>query len=147
MLSITPHIIRPPAVLDASVGEVFSGTEGSIRQRPLQLDPVGGVRMPAPTPVAAPLAPAAAPAQPRTTTPAPGPAQLAPPAIVVPPAAAQPSGAAAAPAAMPPGQVPPPGTESYMRRLLPLMNGHRNLPASAAESGAVAASSPSESSQ
>jgi general secretion pathway protein D len=41
VLSITPRIIRPPAVLDASVRTVFSGTETSIRERMLQLDPVG----------------------------------------------------------------------------------------------------------
>ena len=44
ILSITPHIIRPPAVVDASVREVFSGTENNIRQRALQLDPVGAVQ-------------------------------------------------------------------------------------------------------
>ncbi|MDH4060179.1 MAG: secretion protein [Aquincola sp.] len=41
VLSITPRIVRPPAVLDASVRSVFSGTEGSVRERALQLDPVG----------------------------------------------------------------------------------------------------------
>lgn len=42
VLSITPHILRAPAVLDASVRDVFSGTESSLRQRALQLDPQGG---------------------------------------------------------------------------------------------------------
>jgi general secretion pathway protein D len=41
VLSITPHILRAPAVLDASVRDVFSGTEGSLRPRALQLDPLG----------------------------------------------------------------------------------------------------------
>jgi len=45
VLSITPRIIRPPAVLDASVRTVFSGTETSIRERMLQLDPVGSASM------------------------------------------------------------------------------------------------------
>jgi general secretion pathway protein D len=44
VLSITPHILRPPAVLDASVRNVFSGTEGGVRERALQLDPVGVVQ-------------------------------------------------------------------------------------------------------
>jgi general secretion pathway protein D len=45
ILSITPHILRAPAVLDASVGNVFSGTEGNLRERALQLDPSGSVQM------------------------------------------------------------------------------------------------------
>jgi general secretion pathway protein D len=40
ILSITPHILRPPAVLDASVRSVFSGTESNMRERALQLDPI-----------------------------------------------------------------------------------------------------------
>lgn len=43
ILSITPHILRAPAVLDASVRNVFSGTEGNLRERALQLDPIGSV--------------------------------------------------------------------------------------------------------
>jgi general secretion pathway protein D len=43
ILSITPHILRAPAVLDASVRNVFSGTEGTLRERALQLDPIGSV--------------------------------------------------------------------------------------------------------
>ena len=45
LLSITPHILRLPAVADAAVRDIFSGTESSIRQRPLQLDPVGSVNL------------------------------------------------------------------------------------------------------
>jgi general secretion pathway protein D len=45
VLSITPHILRPPALLDASVRNVFSGTEGTMRQRALQLDPIGTARL------------------------------------------------------------------------------------------------------
>ena len=43
VLSITPHILRVPAVLDASIRNVFSGTEGNLRERALQLDPIGTV--------------------------------------------------------------------------------------------------------
>lgn len=45
VLSITPHILRPPALLDASVRNVFSGTEGNMRQRALRLDPIGSARV------------------------------------------------------------------------------------------------------
>lgn len=45
VLSITPHILRAPAVLEASVRNVFSGTEGKLRERALQLDPIGAVSM------------------------------------------------------------------------------------------------------
>jgi len=144
VLSITPHIIRPPAVLDASVREVFSGTESSIRQRALQLDPMGAVRMPAP---AATPAPAAAPARGAAPVAAPAPAP-APVPVVTLPAAAPPVAVAPVAAAPAPGApVPPPGTESYMRRLLPLMNGHRNLPAAAsapAPADAAPATAPPE---
>lgn len=44
VLSITPRILRAPAVLDASIKNVYSGTEGSTRERALQLDPIGAVR-------------------------------------------------------------------------------------------------------
>lgn len=44
VLSITPRIIRPPAVAHADTHEVFSGTESSIRSRPLRLDPVNGAK-------------------------------------------------------------------------------------------------------
>jgi general secretion pathway protein D len=144
VLSVTPHVVRPPALLDASVSEVFSGTEGSIRQRALQLDPMGGVRMPAPTPAS----PVPAPPRAMAPTSAPAPAPAPAPVPIVAPAAAPavqsapviPAAApVAAPAAANAGQAPPPGTEAYMRRLLPLMNGHRNLPASAAASAAAPA--------
>ena len=151
VLSITPHIIRPPAVLDASVREVFSGTESSIRQRALQLDPVGAVRMPASTPSAAPP-PAVAP---RGTAPAPAPVQVPAPAPVVAPPPAQTSAAppVASPAAAPGGQSAPPGTESYMRRLLPRMNGYKNgqtttaAPAEASAAAPAAAASAPEAPQ
>ncbi|MBL8288687.1 MAG: general secretion pathway protein GspD [Rubrivivax sp.] len=43
MLSITPRIIRPPAVATAETHEVYSGTEAAIRVRPLRLDSVGAM--------------------------------------------------------------------------------------------------------
>ncbi len=78
ILSITPHILRAPAVLEASVRNVFSGTEGNIRERALQLDPIGSVRSqsaeggksatgPAPRPTPR-TAPAPAPAAPVPAT-------------------------------------------------------------------------------
>ena len=114
VLSITPHIIRAPALLDASVREVFSGTESSIRERALQLDPVGGVRMP----VSEIVTPAARPGA-ATTSPPPIGAQASTPVLLQPAASASgPTAAASAPTP----------AESYMRRLLPLMNGRKNVP-------------------
>ena len=140
VLSITPHIIRPPAVLDASVREVFSGTESSIRQRAIQLDPVGAVRMPGNT---TPAAPPAAPA--RTVMPTP---TMPPPPLPVPvaprpaaPAQAAPTAPATSPAT---GSAAPPGTEAYMRRLLPMLNGYRNPAASAAAPGSAPAPAPAD---
>ncbi|HOZ62762.1 MAG TPA: secretin N-terminal domain-containing protein [Burkholderiaceae bacterium] len=43
VLSITPHILRAPASLEAGVRNVYSGTEGNIRERAMQLDPIGAV--------------------------------------------------------------------------------------------------------
>jgi general secretion pathway protein D len=62
VLSITPRILRPPALLDASVRSVFSGTEASLRERALQLEPIGSVRgsggaTPSVTPSATPTTP------------------------------------------------------------------------------------------
>lgn len=44
VLSITPRIVRPPVVLEATLRDIFSGTESSLRETALQLDPVGGAR-------------------------------------------------------------------------------------------------------
>lgn len=43
VLSITPHILRAPAVADARARNVFTGTESAVREVPLRLDPVGSV--------------------------------------------------------------------------------------------------------
>ena len=53
VLSITPHIIRPQTLPEARNGDVWSGTESIVREKPLRLDPIGaarsgsGVEMPA----------------------------------------------------------------------------------------------------
>ena len=44
VLSITPRIIRGPAAIDSNLRDVFSGTESSLRERALRLDPVGDFR-------------------------------------------------------------------------------------------------------
>jgi general secretion pathway protein D len=120
VLSITPHIIRPPAVLEASVREVFSGTESSIRQRAIQLDPVGAVRMPGNT---APPAPAGAAPRPVAPTPAPQPMPASPAVAPAPsPTVTTPPPSPTAPT----NPAAPPGSEAYMRRLLPMLNGYRN---------------------
>jgi general secretion pathway protein D len=91
VLSITPRILRAKAVAEDATADVWSGTEGAIRENPLRLDPVSSagstpvnpavgagnqvepaVPAPAPTPPA-PTAPggAVAPAAPSPTAPAP----------------------------------------------------------------------------
>jgi general secretion pathway protein D len=125
VLSITPHILRPPAVLDASVRHIFSGTENNMRERPLQLDPIGSDKAAAPG-VAAGSAmgePPRPPVRPRggrapvagTVVPAPAapPEAVAPPP---PPATADP----AVPAAPELPKPPPP-----IRRVPPLNNNTR----------------------
>ncbi|MFZ2652039.1 MAG: secretin N-terminal domain-containing protein [Burkholderiaceae bacterium] len=67
VLSITPRIIRAPSNVDAALKEIFSGTESSIRERALRLDPVSDFRSTAPRPSAA--APSAAPAAPALAAP------------------------------------------------------------------------------
>jgi general secretion pathway protein D len=163
VLSITPHIVRPPALIDVSNRDVFSGTEGSIRQRMLQLDPVGAVRgqsggsTPAPAaplpggsrPAATPPASTSLPAS--VATPAPAPVSAAPPAqapaatprpaSIATPATAAPT--AAAPSS-PGSPAPVPYAAQYKRNLLPYLNGARN-PANvsaAAAAAAAAASAP-----
>ncbi len=43
VLSITPHILRAPAVADSRARDLFSGTESAVREAPLRLDPIGSV--------------------------------------------------------------------------------------------------------
>jgi general secretion pathway protein D len=98
VLSITPHILRPPALLDASVRNVFSGTEGNMRQRALQLDPMGTVRVQSATsaaqdPIPARGAPARRPSLPTgvPVAPIPAPADAASSDSQPTPAPAQPT--------------------------------------------------------
>jgi len=44
VLSITPHIIRPQTLPEARNGDVWSGTEAVVREKPLRLDPIGAAR-------------------------------------------------------------------------------------------------------
>ena len=102
ILSITPRILRGPAVLDASVRSVFSGTESSTREHALQLDPIGVARGQSGggALAAAPAVSAATPVR-----------QPAPNST-----SASSASSSAAPAA---------STSTPMRNLLPLMNGSR----------------------
>ena len=112
VLSITPHIIRPQAVPDARDADAWSGTDGSIRDSALSLEPVavvkavtpGGAAAPSPAattvnvaPAVVVQVPAAAPAKPANPVAQPGAVAPAAAATAVTPAA-QPA-AAAAPAA------------------------------------------------
>lgn len=115
VLSITPRIVRGPAITENAVRDIFSGTESSIRERALRLDPVGEVRMPTgrptATPPASPIPASPTPASPtKSTPPAPAPSTGAPAAPALPAsgadAEAPASPAAAAAAAV--LDVPPP---------------------------------------
>jgi general secretion pathway protein D len=86
VLSITPHIIRPQAQTDLRNADAWSGSEGSLRDRPLRLEPLSVVKalppsgtapasLPPPTPAAAP---ARAQAEPASTAEAPAGAASAP---------------------------------------------------------------------
>ena len=113
VLSITPRIIRGPAITENAIRDIFSGTESSIRERALRLDPVGdfrsqsGARSPATAPTPAPTmsiqipaaeppaapASAAEPTMPATSTStSAAPATATPPVLVVSAASANPGG-------------------------------------------------------
>jgi general secretion pathway protein D len=93
VLSITPHIIRPQATPDLRHADAWSGTENSIRDRPLRIEPLSVLRVtappagavpkpPAPLPAAVPLpATADAPANPVAAPPAAGPAPADVPSV------------------------------------------------------------------
>ena len=125
VMTVTPHILRAPALPDAAVLSVFSGTEDSMRERPLQLDSIGAVRMQsggtttASTPARpAAAAPAATPARPATTAAAAAPtpaAATAPAASMAPTPVLSGTGSPAAPA--------PTGA----RAMLPYLNSARGV--------------------
>jgi len=126
VLSITPHILRAPTVADSRARELFSGTESSVREMPLRLDPVGSVSGAPSTPGAAPAPgfvgggatgapnPALPPGAPATlpTTPTPNYPRNDPrvpvPRHEVPPGVTAPPWIASPPAAEAPAQVAPP---------------------------------------
>jgi general secretion pathway protein D len=146
VLSITPHIIRPLAVPDMSRADLFTGSEATVRSRPLRVEPIetmriGGAVAPggaiAPAAVAAP-APAPAPV-PQTLRLVPPPAgvtlQAHQPVVVTPAEAAAPTPAPApapaptparvAPAAAPAAPVAPPGSGG----IAPIQSGMPGIPA------------------
>jgi general secretion pathway protein D len=99
VLSITPHIVRAMANTDASLRDVYSGTDSLIKDRPLQLDPVGSIR----DAMGGPSTPASVPAPAAVTLPAP----VVPAAAVPAPAAPAPTSSAPAPSAVQPSAVQP----------------------------------------
>ncbi len=91
VLSITPHIIRPQAQPDLRNADAWSGSEGSLRDRPLRLEPLSVVKAQPPRASAAPAGAAAVPAAgvtPRTP-------------VATPPAPAAPTAPAGQPAGQP----------------------------------------------
>lgn len=44
VLSITPRIVRAQTLPEARTGEVWSGTDAVVREKPLRLDPIGAAR-------------------------------------------------------------------------------------------------------
>ena len=115
VLSITPRIVRPPATLDASVRSVFSGTESSVRERALQLDPIGSAGGQSSGGIAPPVT-GARPAPGRPSLPGPNrgggpvPSTLPAPATAPGGAGSPPSASPASPASpTPSGQSPNPG--------------------------------------
>jgi general secretion pathway protein D len=113
ILSITPHILRAPAVLDASVRNVFSGTESNLRAQALQLDPTGTVQMSSAT-AAAPVGATKGGTPPANT--ALRSVRRSLPAPALPVQAAEPNTTTSSPPATP-----------TIRELLPLMNGAPRL--------------------
>ena len=102
VLSITPRIIRPQAQPDLRMADAWSGTDGSLRDRPLRLEPLGVVRASPPNASPAPVggrSSAPAPAQPTRIQSMPMPGQRVPATPAATPAAtpdATPDAAAAA---------------------------------------------------
>ncbi len=117
VMTITPHILRGPALPDPSVFSVFSGTEDKLRERALRLDAVGAGRMQSSSTSSSTASPGAAPRSPVVTpgqTGGGGTGGNSAPAYVSPP------GASAAPG----GNAPQPPASA--RALLPYMNSVRN---------------------
>jgi general secretion pathway protein D len=103
VLSITPRIVRPPAGIDPSLRTVFSGTETTVRERPMQLDPIGAAQ--GQSSPSAQASPSPGPSTAATNQPAPGA-----------------TGGGTTSSATP---VPPPTPSSPARELLQRMNNYR----------------------
>ena len=116
VLSITPHIVRGAGVAEGRYRDVYSGSESTMREMPLRLDPIGAASGAPATPVPAqvepgsvgqPSSPSGAiqptPAAP-TAQPAPPPAPAPVPAATNPPAAAPASGSESAEPKAPAGE-------------------------------------------
>ena len=134
VLSITPRIIRPQAIPDARYSDAWSGTETSLRDRQLRLEPLsvlkapGATTTPAPAPAPRPQPAAPAPAATPAATPAAAGAapaandagrQAPTPATTPAPAAAPAAAAAPAPAAVPSVSQQPMGLPAIPARPLP----------------------------
>lgn len=145
VLSITPRIIRPQAQPDPRFADAWSGSESSLRDRQLRLEPLAVVKATTPKAGGAAPAPAVAPLR----APARGVAPVAP--VVPVPAAPAASGAAGAagaaptPAAEAPatGAAAAPGVATAPTGMpgLPLLR-PRPLPGRVAVAPAAAASAP-----
>jgi general secretion pathway protein D len=96
---ITPRIVRPMAVTDPAMANIWSGSEGSVRNKPIRIDPIGGVKIGDGKSVSAPALPAPTAAPARATPPAPPPAFT--PTDEAAPASAAPAAAPASPAPAP----------------------------------------------
>jgi general secretion pathway protein D len=135
VMSITPHILRAPTVADSRARDLFSGTESTVREAPLRLDPVGSVSGAPSTPGAAPTPgfvggggtgaagpavppgapanlPSANPNYPRNDPRVPVPRHEVPPGVTPPPWLVNPPAESPTPpeppAATPPAVTPPP---------------------------------------
>jgi general secretion pathway protein D len=108
VLSITPHVLRAPAIADRRNRDVFSGSESTVRENPLRLDPVGAVSNSSSAVPAAPVVPGFVGGGGNPSGPA------ASPTLVEPPANADPRVAGSAPHHQRPaaGTVWPPGAKA-----------------------------------
>jgi general secretion pathway protein D len=136
VMSITPHILRAPTVADSRARDLFSGTESTVREAPLRLDPVGSVSGAPSTPGAAPTPgfvggggtgaagptsppgapanlPSANPNYPRNDPRVPVPRHEVPPGVTPPPWLVNPPAESPTPPEPPAVTPPPEGTAPY----------------------------------
>jgi general secretion pathway protein D len=71
IVTITPHIVRPRAAPDIRNADAWSGSDATVRDRPLRLDPIGALKLgqPKPGPAAVP-SPSLPPVRPPINSPA-----------------------------------------------------------------------------